>query len=170
MKVKNKETSEIRPAETRDDGIYLYDKITEQWHKYDFDLLAKGWEVYTEPIEYWYITHNVEIHCADARCNWERERSIGNLFETKEEAEKAVERLRAWKRLNDAGLKFKERKVKYDDKIFYRITAEVECAVVKNDAVAFEFKDDLKDLRIALDMPMEEAPTSGMASSKQGNI
>lgn len=33
-------------------------------------------------------------------------KSIGNDFETEEEAEKAVERLRAWKRLKDKGFRF----------------------------------------------------------------
>ena len=33
-------------------------------------------------------------------------REIGNYFETKEEAEKAVEKLKAWKRLKDKGFKF----------------------------------------------------------------
>ena len=32
--------------------------------------------------------------------------NIGNLFESKEEAEKAVEKLKAWKRLKDKGFKF----------------------------------------------------------------
>ena len=33
-------------------------------------------------------------------------KSIGNYFETKEEAEKAVEKLKAWKRLKDKGVTF----------------------------------------------------------------
>jgi hypothetical protein len=33
-------------------------------------------------------------------------KAIGNYFETKEEVEKAVEKLKAWKRLKDKGLKF----------------------------------------------------------------
>jgi hypothetical protein len=33
-------------------------------------------------------------------------KSIGNYFESKEEAEKAVEKLKAWKRLKDKGFKF----------------------------------------------------------------
>lgn len=33
-------------------------------------------------------------------------KSIGNYFETKEEAEKAVEKLKAWKRLKDKGICF----------------------------------------------------------------
>ena len=35
-------------------------------------------------------------------------KSIGNYFETKEEAEKAVEKLKAWKRLKDKGFRFVE--------------------------------------------------------------
>ena len=68
---------------------------------------------------------------------------IGNCFESREEAEKAVERLKAWKRLKGAGLKFKDwNKRNYDRTLC--INAEVE-----HDVVAFEF---FKDLRVALDM------------------
>ena len=37
--------------------------------------------------------------------NPEDYKSIGNYFETEEEAEKAVEKLKAWKRLKDTGCK-----------------------------------------------------------------
>ena len=68
---------------------------------------------------------------------------IGNCFESREEAEKAVEKLKAWKRLKDSGLKFKDwNKRNYDRTLC--INAEVE-----HDVVAFEF---FKDLRVALDM------------------
>lgn len=36
------------------------------------------------------------------------QREIGNYFDTREEAEKAVEKLRAWKRLKDKGFRFVE--------------------------------------------------------------
>jgi hypothetical protein len=36
----------------------------------------------------------------------DRFKEIGNYFETKEEAEKAVEKLKAWKRLKDKQFKF----------------------------------------------------------------
>ena len=36
----------------------------------------------------------------------ERHKAIGNKFDTKEEAEKAVEKLKAWKRLKDKGFGF----------------------------------------------------------------
>lgn len=71
---------------------------------------------------------------------------IGNCFQTKEEAEKAVERLKAWERLKDAGLKFKDWNKSNYDKTFC-INAEVE-----HDVVAFDF---FKDLRTALDMEIE---------------
>jgi hypothetical protein len=49
MKLRNKKTGEIREAETREDGIYLWDELTEHWWKYELDLLAKGWEYYIKP-------------------------------------------------------------------------------------------------------------------------
>lgn len=72
---------------------------------------------------------------------------IGNYFETREEAEKAVERLKAWERLKDAGLKFKDWNKSNYDKTFC-INAEIE-----HDVVAFEF---FKDLRTALDMEISD--------------
>lgn len=72
---------------------------------------------------------------------------IGNCFKTKEEAEKAVEKLKAWKRLKDSGLKFKDwNKINYDKT--FCINAEIE-----HDVVAFDFS---KDLRTALDMEIDD--------------
>ena len=51
MKLRNKKTGEIKEAEARDDGIYLYYVETEQWFKYDLLLLAEYWEYYIEPKE-----------------------------------------------------------------------------------------------------------------------
>lgn len=38
--------------------------------------------------------------------DWSKEAQIGNYFKTQEEAEKAVEKLEAWKRLKDKGFRF----------------------------------------------------------------
>ena len=78
----------------------------------------------------------------------DRSRSeIGNCFESREEAEKAVEKLKAWKRLKDSGLKFKDwNKINYDKT--FCINAEIE-----HDVEAFEF---FKDLRVALDMEISD--------------
>ena len=78
----------------------------------------------------------------------DRNRSeIGNCFESREEAEKAVEKLKAWKRLKDSGLKFKDWNKSNYDKTFC-INAEI-----GHDVVAFDF---FKDLRTALDMETDD--------------
>lgn len=51
MKFRNKGTGEIRKAEAREDGIYLWDELTGHWWKYELDLLASSWEYYVEPKE-----------------------------------------------------------------------------------------------------------------------
>lgn len=108
MKLRNKQTGEIRPAEAREDGIYLYDEITEQWYKYELDLLAKWWEYYEEPKEWWFIDCSGFIKHGEGlfteKSYIKDIQAIGNYFETKEEAEKAVEKLKAWRRLKDKGL------------------------------------------------------------------
>ena len=63
-----------------------------------------------EPKEWWYIdihgphkvTNNDEYYQQVRAASKE----IGNYFETKEEAEKAVEKLKAFKRLKDKGFRF----------------------------------------------------------------
>ena len=107
MKLRSKETGEIIPAEAREDGIYLFDKTTEQWNKYELSLLAEYWEYYEEPKEYWYIDDAGVIQIEQVLSpEINMRKSIGNYFESKEEAEKAVEKLKAWKRLKDNGFSF----------------------------------------------------------------
>ena len=63
-----------------------------------------------EPKKYWYIEGDGDIHSIRTELCDELEihtmKQIGNYFDTREEAEKAVERLRAWKRLKDKGFRF----------------------------------------------------------------
>lgn len=99
MKLRNKKTGEIKEIkEILIDGMFKVKSLTE---------LNEEWEDYKEPKEYWYYDttkNGVEkiMHLEDK----EKDQEIGNYFETKEEAEKAVERLRAWKRLKDKGFRF----------------------------------------------------------------
>ena len=74
--------------------------------------LNEEWEDYDEPKEYWCIdwcggvNHITVLDNADIIDSYEQDKKlIGNYFETKEEAEKAVEKLKAWKRLKDNGWK-----------------------------------------------------------------
>ena len=80
---------------------YYYNNLAE---------LCEKWEDYEEPKEYWYIdTYICDRNCqtegvVEERDNFNKE--IGNLFETKEEAERAVEKLKAIKRLKDKRFSF----------------------------------------------------------------
>ena len=68
-----------------------------------------------EPKEYWFIGYDAQVECISEEDSdgIELDKEIGNYFETKEEAEKAVERLRAWKRLKDKGFRFEGIKQDY---------------------------------------------------------
>lgn len=62
-----------------------------------------------EPSGYWYVDFDGDVlGCVEPFDDKteENRKQIGNYFETKEEAEKAVEKLKAWKRLKDNGFKF----------------------------------------------------------------
>ena len=64
------------------------------------------WEVYEEPKGYWYIDFDGDVlSCVEPFDDEteEKRKAIGNYFETKEEAKRAVEKLKAWKRLKDKG-------------------------------------------------------------------
>ena len=102
MRLRNKKTGEI---------IRFYDGITLNGE--DYDSLAElndEWEDCDELKAYWYIdTFLYEIRTIGIGVNERLDdfnKEIGNYFETEEEAEKAVEKLKAWKRLKDAGCKF----------------------------------------------------------------
>ena len=112
MKLRNKKTGEIRNVEIFGDNFLIEAK------NYPDDLtiiikslaeLNEGWEDYEEPKEYWYINSDSVIYATDygkyPDSDLLRE-EIGNYFETKEEAEQAVEKLKAWKRLKDKGFRF----------------------------------------------------------------
>lgn len=58
--------------------------------------------------EYWYVTDNGYI-CTntDDGDSWDEYRKeVGNYFSSREEARKAVKKLKAWKRLKDKGFEF----------------------------------------------------------------
>lgn len=79
---------------------YYYNNLAE---------LCEKWEDYEEPKVYYYISDFGAIReCEIGKFpeDEENRKQIGNYFETREEAEKAVERLRAWKRLKDKGFRF----------------------------------------------------------------
>ena len=98
MKIINKKTGEIEivcPIYLQSQGEY--NSLAE---------LNEEWEDYEEPEGYWYYDttkNGIEkiTHLEDK----EKDQEIGNYFETKEEAEQTVGKLKAWKRLKDRGFK-----------------------------------------------------------------
>jgi len=115
MKLRNKKTGEIgwlycdHISVPKKMTVFSEDKDLSA-HHWDYNSLAelnKEWEDYEEPEEYWYYDTTINgvekiTHLEDK----EKDQEIGNYFETKEEAEKAVEKLKAWKRLKDKGFRF----------------------------------------------------------------
>lgn len=116
MKLRNKKTGEI--VEVLTDSIavnVLRDREEITGYYNSLAKLNSEWEDYEEPKEYWYIDPEGTIICEpdDEAPYDDYRKQIGNYFETKEEAEKAVERLRAWKRLKDRGFRFEGIKQDY---------------------------------------------------------
>lgn len=100
MKLRNKKTGEIRNCQILADGLFVIDSISK---------LNEEWEDYEEPKGYWYYdTTCGRVEKLNHDEDKEIDDSIGNCFATKEEAEKAVEKLKAWKRMKDKGFRFQE--------------------------------------------------------------
>lgn len=104
MKLRNKKTGKIVNVSNFNGFVHLdeetkiYTSLTE---------LNAEWEDYEESETYWYIDWNGEVCRSDIHDEkTEQMKLIGNYFETKEEAEKAAEKLKAWKRLKDRGFEF----------------------------------------------------------------
>lgn len=105
MKLENKKTGEIGyTAVLRSKAIVVMDENAIQLGSYtSLAELNEEWEDYEEPKEYWYIYADGDIY-KDVQDDVRKDngcKEIGNYFETKEEAEKTVEKLKAWKRLKD---------------------------------------------------------------------
>lgn len=125
MKLKSKQTGEIMEF----DAVLVAKDVkgNEVAHlEYNsIDKFLEEWEDVPEPKEYWYIDDAGVIQIdpiLDSMINMRK--SIGNYFVTKEEAEKAVERLSAWKRLKDKGFEFIGKTYETDKRfgsIFYKV-------------------------------------------------
>ena len=115
--VKSKVTGDIGELDFDSrEGVFIvvrYDLDTKETVKsYYISLedLCEDWEdVPKEPKEYWVIdmySRGAEIVTDKDDAVDKFNKEIGNYFETKEEAEKAVKKLKAWKRLKDIRFEF----------------------------------------------------------------
>lgn len=122
MKLRNKKTGEIIEFDailpvkdvSGDSVAHLeYNSLSE---------LNEEWE--DAPEEYWYIDYDGGILCGESD-NSSSEKmmiSMGNHFESLEKADKAVEKLKAWKRLKDKGFKFNSCKIEMSEIVVPEIT------------------------------------------------
>ena len=109
--------------------------------------MNKMFEDYEEPKEHYFITEYGEVFSLNEYeglnnvANVEDYKTIGNYFETKEEAEKAVEKLKAWKRLKDARFEFGTIKYNLDEESSSTIAYD---GTITIKGMAYEdFVDDL---------------------------
>ena len=120
MKLRNKKTGEIvflENARVKSSDQYFSGSIVltlvneKSLYNMEYSTLEsvmEEWEDYEEPKAY-YIERCGTIEEFDTTKDvalTEMLKEIGNYFETEEEAEKAVEKLKAWKRLREKGFKF----------------------------------------------------------------
>ena len=113
MKLRNKKTGEINEFKSID----LYEGYGIKLSSESLAKLNEDWEDYEEPKEYYWIDYDGKVKSFVDLYEWQdKMKQIGNYFETKEEAERAVEKLKAWKRLKDNGVSFE---VKVIDKKWY---------------------------------------------------
>lgn len=111
MKLRNKKTGEIidlNKGSITGHGTTIQLQAIDRYNKpiWNYNSLAElneVWEDYEEANGWWYIDENYEAHTTNSTLRDERkDREIGNCFSCKEDAEKAVQKLKAWKRLKDA--------------------------------------------------------------------
>ena len=106
MKLRNKKTGEIIDIYKGEITLH-YNQGRKTIHFKRLEDLEE-WEDYEET-EGWYIDISCIVKPTEpffSGKNIDILKQCGNYFETKEEAEKAVEKLKAWKRLKDKGFKF----------------------------------------------------------------
>ena len=112
--VKSKVTGDIGELDFDSrEGVFIvvcydpYTKVSIKNHYKNLEDLCEDWEDYEEPKEYWYIDDAGVIQIDQVLSSEiNMRKSIGNYFETREEAERTVEKLLAWKRLKDKGFRF----------------------------------------------------------------
>jgi len=103
VKLRNKRTGEI---------IDVKDALTDSDDYPNHYVINDDWKDYEEPKEYWAIdcfSPDGELVSQFGRCSEriiENRKQIGNYFETREEAEKEVEKLKIYNKLKQKGFVF----------------------------------------------------------------
>lgn len=118
MKLRNKKTGEIIEIESLDvdtptEGIVGIPCFDRKGSYNSLSELNEEWEDYKEPKEfgYWYYDTTANRpdfiqNCCVTKEEKKLDKQIGNYFSSREECEKALDKLKAWKRLKDKGFRF----------------------------------------------------------------
>lgn len=132
--------------------IVIYDdlntKETVKIYYKSLEDLCKDWEDYKEPRKTWFIDTYGSVRDREAMtlmAGWD-DKPIFE-FETKEEAEKAAEKLKAWQRLEDKGFRFDfvavQAGIPEKDGVQYAHRFINIRAIMPNTEAALSSKDDL---------------------------
>lgn len=110
MRLRNKKTGEIGTVKVE------YQKFYVTTHRiYPYNTLAElfeEWEDYEEPKQWYGLNPLRDVGFEPLEYEgfedlYKHAKELGIAFETKEEAEQAVRKLKAWKRLKDKGFRFR---------------------------------------------------------------
>lgn len=161
MKLRNKKTGEICELfGIMRKGLRTFLQFNDSRGNFKFECdsiaeLNEEWEDVPEelPEGYWVVEPYGKAEYIKINKHWsiplyKQFKDFGNCFETKEEAEQAVEKLRAWKRLRDKGFRFE---------CYMRRSGWVGLPVVKAlenliDITAYLPKDKIKEMEADLDL------------------
>ena len=144
MKLRNKKTGEIVTADL------IYTKVDNcVTSTYSLAELNEEWEDYEEPKKHHYYIEPrgqvIELEFGDDIDELKEELSgIGNYFETKEEAERAVKKLKAWKRIKDKGFRFKDWNCAMQEITFDVPESFYDREGMEGEAVSYETGKDLE--------------------------
>lgn len=122
MKLKNKKTGEIKEVQPITiGGFRSLAELNDEWEDYEEPKTPYFINWFGEVSELSGHISNIEI---------EKLRKIGNYFLSREEAERAAERMKAWKRLREFGFRFidweLDMKTVADGKIWFDIGVNTE--------------------------------------------
>lgn len=114
MKLRNKKTGEIGELNYHDGFLQVVDAESPlcgnsvMGEYATFSAINEEWEDYEEPKNYYLINLWGQVSVEGGKYQRPGLSELGLTFETKEEAEEAVEKLKAWKRLKENHFKFDE--------------------------------------------------------------
>lgn len=151
MKLKNKKTGEIGwlycdyISIPKKMTVFAEDKDLSANH-WDYTSLAElneEWEDYEGPKEHWFIDYDggiIPFNRNKETATDNLMKQIGNYFDSREEAEKAVKKLKAWKQLKDNGFRFEY--YDYSDRDLYN---HIQIKAITNREVedSMLYKEDL---------------------------